>query len=37
MKYELEKKRKTINRDSILVYLLEVPFSILGSLSFSTL
>lgn len=36
MKYELEKKRKTITRDSILVYFLEVPFSSLGSLSFST-
>ena len=33
---ELEKKRKTITRDSILVYFLEVPFSSLGSLSFST-
>ena len=36
MKYELEKKRKTITRDSILVYFLAVPFSSLGSLSFST-
>lgn len=36
MKYELEKKRKTITHDSILVYFLAAPFSSPGSPSFST-